>query len=106
MKVWTAGGWSAEGALVELGQDGVARAVQQVGGDLCLALGEAGVVQLAADQAEQRGLDLGASQVGAAGDEAHDGLGHGLADEVRRRARARRPRPAARSCGRGACGSA
>ncbi len=67
-----------ERALVELGQDGVVRAGEQVGGDLGAALRDARVVELAADQRQQRGLDLGVAQFGAAGDEAHDRLRHFL----------------------------
>ena len=48
-----------ERALVELGEDGVARAGEQVGGNLGAALRDARVVELAADERQQRRLDLG-----------------------------------------------
>jgi hypothetical protein len=67
--------------FVELGEDVGVRAGQQVGRDLGAALREARRVQLAADQAQQRGFDLGVAQLGAAGDEAHDGLGDLQRDE-------------------------
>ena len=63
-------------ALVELRQDRVARAGQQVGGDLRLALRLAHRVELAADQAQQRRLDFRVLQLRTAGDEAHDRLRH------------------------------
>ena len=70
-----------ERALVELGEDRVARAGEQVGGDLGAALRDARVVELAADERQQRRLDLGVAQLRAAGDEAHDRLGDLLGDE-------------------------
>ena len=66
-------------ALVEIAEDGGVRARQQVERDLGAPLRDARVVELAADQAEQRRLDFRIRQLGAAGDEAHDGRGHLLA---------------------------
>ena len=71
-----------QGPGVEFREDRVARAGQQVGGDLRLTGGQPGVVQLPADEAEQRRLDLGPGEIGAAGNKTHHGLGHGFADEV------------------------
>ena len=76
-----AGRLVGERTLVELGEDRVARAGEQVGRDLAPALRDAGVVELAADQAQQRRLDLGVAQLRAAGDEAHDRLGDLLVDQ-------------------------
>ena len=71
-----AGGLVGEGAFVELGENGVAGAREEVGGDFRATLREARGVEFTTDEAEERGLDLGAFQLGAAADEAHDGLRH------------------------------
>jgi len=39
-------------------------------------------LSLAADETEQRGLDLGLGEIGATGDESDDGAGHFLGDET------------------------
>ena len=67
--------------LVELRQDRVARAREQVGGDLRTALREPHGVQFAADERQQRRLDLGVCELGAARHEPHDRLGHLLRDQ-------------------------
>ncbi len=72
------GGLVFERAFVEIAEDRGVRAGQQVEGNLGATLGDARVVQFAADQAQQRGLDLGVGQFGAAGHEAHDGGRHFL----------------------------
>ncbi len=82
MNCRTPGRLVGQRALVELAQDRVARAGQQIGGDLGPALRDAGVVELAADKAQQRRLDLGVGQLGAAGDETHDRLGDFLGDQL------------------------
>ena len=64
-----------EGALVEIAEDACMRSLEQVQGDLAPPLGQACVIELPADQAEQRGLDLGIGDFRAAGDEADDGGG-------------------------------
>ena len=61
-----------ERALVEITQDAATRAVEQVERDFAATLHEAGVVELAADETQQRRLDLGVGKLGATGDEAHD----------------------------------
>jgi hypothetical protein len=48
---------------------------QQALGDLRFTRGNAGVVQLAADQRQQRRFHLGIGDFRAAGHEAHDGFG-------------------------------
>ncbi len=72
-----------ERPLVEAAQRSVARmrAGEQVERDLLAPLGDARVIQFAADEAQERGLDLGMAELGAAGDEAHDGGGHLLVDQ-------------------------
>ena len=70
------GGLVLERPLIKVAEDRGVRAGQQVEGNLGAILGDARVVQLAADQAQQRGLDLGIGQFGAAGHEPHDGGGH------------------------------
>ena len=65
-----------ERALVEVAQDAGVRAGEEIEGDLVAALGDARVVQLAADEAQERRLDLRVGELGAAGDEAHDRRGH------------------------------
>src|SRR6185437_9041742 len=62
-------------AFVEFAEDGVARTRQQVGRDVLAVLGLANGVELAADEAQQRGFDLGVLQLRAAGHEAHDRFG-------------------------------
>jgi len=61
-----------ERALVEIAEDGGVRTGKQVERDLGPPLGNARVVELAADQAQERRLDFGIGELGAAGDEAHD----------------------------------
>ncbi len=68
-------GLVGESALVELAQDRLARAGHEVRGNLAAALGEARVVELTADEGEERRLDFGVAQLRSAGDEAHDRLG-------------------------------
>ena len=95
-----------ERALVEIAEDGVPRAGQQVQRDLVASLGDARVVELAADEAEQRGLDLGIGDLRAAGHEAHDRLGDLLRHEALAGTAARPRGPAVPSSARGAGGSA
>ena len=51
------------------------RSREEVNGDLGATLRNAGVVELAADEAQKRGLDFGIPQLGAARDEADDRFG-------------------------------
>ncbi len=81
-----------ERALVELREDGLARAGEQVRGDAGLALGETHGVEFAADEAQERGLDLGVGELGAARHEAHDRLGHLARHQPSARAEHRRQR--------------
>ena len=87
-----AGRLVGERALVEFGEDRVVRAREQIRGDLGAALRDTRVVELAADEAQQRRLDFGVAQLRSAGDEAHDRLGdllgHELAAGLHHRARA------------------
>jgi len=62
-------------ALVEFGEDVVARARQQVRGNLAAALRDARVVEFAADETQERGFDFGVGEFRAAGDEPDDGAG-------------------------------
>ena len=75
-------GLVGERPLVEFGKDRVAGARKEVRGNLLMALGQAGVVELPADEAQERGLHLGPCQVGSPGDEFDHGLGHRLAHQV------------------------
>jgi hypothetical protein len=68
-------GLVGECPLVEIAEDGVVRAGQQVERDLVPSLRDARVVELAADEAQQRRLDLGVRDLRAAGYEPDDGLG-------------------------------
>ena len=74
-----AGGLIGQRALVELGEDVVARACQQVRGNFGATLRDARVVELAADERQQRGFDFGIDEFRAAGDEADDRTGDFLA---------------------------
>ncbi len=65
-----------ERALVETREDAGVRAGQQVQGYLIAALRDARIVELPANQAEQRRFDLGVRELGAARHEAHDGRRH------------------------------
>jgi hypothetical protein len=76
------GGLVRQCAFVEFAEYVVARAGQQVGGNLRPALRDARVVELAADEAQQRGLDLGIGEFRAAGDETDDGAGHFLGHQL------------------------
>ena len=77
-----AGRLVSQRALVELRQDRVARAGQQVRRNLRLALRLPHRVEFAADQAQQRRLDFGVRQFRTARHEAHDRFGHFLRDEL------------------------
>ena len=76
-----AGRLVGERAFVELGENRLARAGQEVDRDLAPALCNPRVIELAADQRQQRRLDLGIAEFRAAGDEAHDRLGHLFVDQ-------------------------
>ncbi len=78
----TAGRLVGERALVEIAEDRAMRAGEQIERDLTAPLLDARVVELAADETEERGLDLRISELGAAGDEAHDRLGDFLRDKT------------------------
>ncbi len=69
-------------ALVELSEDRFARSGEQVGGNLVATLRDPRVVELAADEGQERRLDLGIGEFGAAGDEADDRRGDFLGDEL------------------------
>ena len=58
------------------------RAREQIERDLLAPLCQARVVELAADEAQERGLHHGVGELSTAGDEAHDRLGHFLRDEA------------------------
>ena len=58
------------------------RARQKIKRDLAAPLCDAGVIQLAADEAQERGFHLGVGDLGAAGDETHDGGCNLLGDQA------------------------
>src|SRR5690606_38473527 len=72
-------------AVVELAEDRLARAGQQIRRDDGVALNAARLVELAANEAQQRRLDLDIRQLLDARDEADDLRGDAFAHEARAR---------------------
>ena len=67
--------------FVEFVEDGFIRSRQQIGRHFVTALRNAGVVEFAADEREERWFDLGIRQLCTTGDKTHDGFSHFLRNE-------------------------
>ena len=68
--------------LVEVAEDAGVRARQEIKGNLAASLRNPGIVELSANEAQQRRLDFGVGKLGATCDEAHDRCRNFLRDQA------------------------